>query len=297
MTTRRTFLKQAGIISAALAIPAIPYAAPKARFKLGLQLYTIREALEKDLHSTLKQVAGFGYQEVETYGFNYGNNKYYWGLEPKQAKQLLDDCNLTTSAGHYDLDKFFGVKQNEELTRYVDQCIEGALVMKQNYIVWPWLAPEYRNADDFKRLSATLNTIGEQIKKGGLQLAYHNHDFEFIEQNGQIGYHTILNETDPKLVKLEMDLYWVSHSSKLKPSDWFKKQPGRFPIVHIKDMDKSDRELHTTVGDGTIAFKSILNDYKIAGVEHLFVEQGNNYIPDAMSCIQRSASYVKNHLL
>jgi sugar phosphate isomerase/epimerase len=127
--------------------------------------------------------------------------------------------------------------------------------MKQDYIVWPWLAPEYRNMDEFKRLAATLNTIGEQIKKGGLKLAYHNHDFEFIDHDGQIGYNTILNETDPDLVKLEMDLYWASHSSPLTPLEWFKKQPGRFAIMHIKDMDKKDRELHTTVGDGTSTLK------------------------------------------
>jgi sugar phosphate isomerase/epimerase len=296
MSTRRTFLKQSGIISAAMAIPAIPFAAPKVKFKVGLQLYTIREAMEKDLRGTLTSVAGYGYQEVETYGFNYGNNKYYWGLEPKQARQLMDDCNLTTPAGHYDLDKFFAKDKKDALTKYVDQCIEGATIMKQDYIVWPWLAPEYRNMDEFKRLASTLNTIGEQIKKGGLKLAYHNHDFEFIDHEGKIGYNTILDETDPALVKLEMDLYWTSHSSPVAPLEWFKKEPGRFAILHIKDMDKTDRELHTTVGDGTIDFKTILKDHQLAGAKHLFVEQGNNYIPDAMSNVKRSAAYVKNNL-
>jgi sugar phosphate isomerase/epimerase len=297
LNSRRKFLHQAGLVSAAMAVPSLIFANAKPKFKLGLQLYTIREAMEKDLRGTLTRVSGFGYQEVETYGFNFGNNKYYWGLEPKQAKQLLNDCNLTTSAGHYDLDKFFGKDQAGALKKYVDECIAGAHVLNQTYIVWPWLAPEYRNMDEFKRLSATLNKIGEQIKKGGLQLAYHNHDFEFIDHDGKIGYDLILKETDPNFVKMELDLYWLSHSSALKPLDWFKKQPGRFAIWHIKDMDKTDRELHTTVGDGVIDFKSIIKDYKIAGVQHMFVEQGNNYIPDAMSCVQRSAGYVKNNLL
>jgi sugar phosphate isomerase/epimerase len=146
-------------------------------------------------------------------------------------------------------------------------------------------------------LAATLNTIGEQIKKANLQLLYHNHDFEFIDHNGQIGYDVILNETDANYVKLEMDLYWLTHSSALKPLDWFKKYPGRFVTWHLKDMDKQNRELHTTMGEGAIDFATILKDYKLAGVKHLFVEQGNNYIPDAMTCVQRSAGYVKNKLL
>lgn len=298
ISSRRDFVKQAGLLAVALALPELSLAGTRSKFKLGLQLYTIREAMEKDLRAALKQVSGFGYQEVETYGFNYGNNKYYWGLKPAQAKQLLDDCQLSTSAGHYDLDKFFAKDQDPvALYKYVDQCIEGAHVLNQDYIVWPWLAPEYRTIDEFKRLSLTLNTIGEQISHAGLHLAYHNHDFEFIDYNGETGYEVILKETDPKLVKMEMDLYWLNHSSVLKPLDWFKKQPGRFVIWHIKDMDKKNRELHVPVGDGQIDYPQILKDYQLAGVEHLFVEQGNNYLPDAMTCIQRSADYMKNVLL
>jgi len=298
MNSRRDFLKQASLISMALTMPDLTYAYAKPEFKLGLQLYSVREAMEKSLKSTLKQISGFGYQEVETYGFNYGNNKYYWGLPPVQAKQLLDDCNLTTPAGHYDLDKFFGKNQQPDaMKRYVDQCIEAAQILKQSYIVWPWLAPEYRTMDEFKRLSATLNTIGEQIKTGGLQLAYHNHEFEFIDHNGEIGYDTILKETDQDLVKLELDLYWLSHSSPLKPIEWFKKQPERFPLWHIKDMSKTDRELHVPVGDGQIDYKTIIKDYKIAGMKHLFVEQGNNYVPDALTNMKKSAYYMKNELL
>lgn len=298
MHSRRDFLKQAGLLSMALTLPEVSFAFSKPKFKLGLQLYSIREAMEKDLKGTLKQVSSFGYQEVETYGFNYGNNKYYWGLEPGQAKQLLDDCKLVSPAGHYDLDKFFGKEtRSSDMQRYVDQCIEGAHVLKQSYIVWPWLAPEFRTIDGFKRLSGTLNVIGEQIKKGGLKLAYHNHDFEFEDHNGQIGYDIILKETDPELVKMEVDLYWMSHTSTLKPVEWFKQYPGRFPLWHIKDMDRKNRELHVPVGDGVIDYKSILKDVQLAGAQHMFVEQGNNYVPDAMTCMKKSALYMKNTLL
>ena len=288
---RRTFLKQTGLMTSfALVHPSVLF---KEKFKLGLQLYTIREAIATDVRKALKQISGFGYEEVETYGFNKG----YWGMESKVAKQLLDDNNLTTSAGHYDLGKFLLHNATpDDMKRYVDECIKGAHTLKQQYIVWPWLHPQLRTIEKFKLVAETLNRIGEQIKKGGLQLAYHNHDFEFTKHNGEIGYDIILNETDASLVKLEMDLYWVTNASKLKPHDWFVKQPGRYVSWHIKDMAKNDRDLHTTVGDGTIDFSSILSDAKLAGVKHMFVEQGNNYVPDDISCVQRSAKYVKNIL-
>jgi sugar phosphate isomerase/epimerase len=291
MTTRREFIKQTGILSSAMLIA--PAALFKPKYKLGLQLYTVNQEMAKDVKATLKTVASLGYKEVETYGFN----KLYSGFEPKVYKQILDDNNLTTPAGHYELNKFMIGKTDDDLKKYVDECIIGAHILKQDYIVWPWLDLQSRTIDKFKLVAAKLNVIGEQIKKAGLQLAYHNHDFEFIKHNGEIGYDIILNETDASLVKMEMDLYWTSHSSALSPNDWFKKQPGRFVILHLKDMDKKDRELHTVVGEGTIDFKSILKDAELAGVKHVFVEQGNNYVPNAFDCIARSAAYTKKHLL
>ena len=104
MTTRRTFLQQTGLLTSAILLNP-PFLFNR-KYKLGLQLYTIRDAMAKDVRNTLRQVASFGYEEVETYGFNYGSNKNYWGYAPKVARQILDDCNLVSSAGHYDLDKF-----------------------------------------------------------------------------------------------------------------------------------------------------------------------------------------------
>lgn len=298
LQSRRHFLQQAGpLFTSVLMFPSPLQRSASNKFKLGLQLFTIREAMAKDLRATFQRIVEFGYQEVETYGFNYGNNKYYWGLEPKQASQLLTDCGLTTSSGHYDLDKFFGKNQQDELKRYTDQCIAGATALKQSYIVWPIIAPQYRTMEEMKRLAATLNTTGEQIKRGGLQLAYHNYGWDFMEQGGVIPYDIILKETDPALVKMELDLYWFSFGSRMKPLDWFKKQPGRFVIWHIKDMNKQNRELHEVVGDGQIDFKPIFRDAQLSGVKHMFVEQGNNYVPDAMSCVQRSAEYMKRSLL
>ncbi len=290
MPTRRTFLKQAGLLTSFAYIN--PSSLFEVKYKLGLQLYSIRDAIAKDVRATMNQIAGFGYEEVETYGFNKG----YWGLDAKTAKKVLDDNNITTASGHYDFDKFLLNNATEDdLKRYVDEIIEGAHVLKQQYIVWPWLDPSLRSIDKFKLVAATLNKIGEQIQKAGLQLAYHNHDFEFTEHNGETGYDIILNETDASLVKLEMDIYWVVYASKFKPHEWFKKQPGRFVLWHIKDMDKVTRD-YEVMGEGSIDFTSIMPDTKLSGVKHMYVEQGSNFKPDSMSCVKRSARYVKDVL-
>jgi sugar phosphate isomerase/epimerase len=292
MTDRRTFIKQAGLLATTTLVA--PSFLLKKKYKLGLQLYSIRGPLARDLKGTLKQVAAFGYEEVEIYGFS--DSKYY-GLEPSAFKSLLDDNNITTSSGHYDLNKFMLHGSTDgQMFKYVDECIEGAHTLKQKYIVWPWLDPDSRTIDKFKIVADKLNRIGERLKPANLKVAYHNHDFEFIEHNGQIGYDVILKETDPSLVKLQADLYWLSNASKLKPHDYFVQYPGRYPMWHLKDMSKQDRNLHEIMGEGVIDFKSILKDADVSGVEHMFVEQGNNYHPDPLDNVGKSALYVKNVL-
>jgi sugar phosphate isomerase/epimerase len=292
MTNRRTFIKQAGLLASTTLIS--PSFLLKSKYKLGLQLYSIREAMASDLKGTLQKVSSFGYEEVEIYGFT---GTSYYGLTPKIFRQLLDDNNLTTSSGHYDLNQFMQPGTEDALKKYIDQCIEGAHALNQKYIVWPWLGEESRSLDKFKVLAEKLNIIGEQVQKAKLQVAYHNHDFEFADHDGKIGYDIILKETDPSLVKIQMDLYWITRAAKLTPHDYFTQYPGRFVSWHIKDMNKSNNNLHEIVGDGSIDFKSILSDAKLAGLQHVFVEQGNNYGGDAMKCVAKSAVYTKNVLL
>ncbi len=290
MIDRRTFMQQAGAFaSAALVLPA---SQPR-RYKLGLQLFTLRAALARDVEGTLKRVAGMGYEELETYGFDPQVIGYY-GLPVKAFAQVLKDNNLTTPSGHYDLNRF--VSNVDDLKRYVDRCIEGAHALGQAYITWPFVDEGFRTIDNFKVVADRLNVIGEPIKKAGLQLAYHNHDFEFVEQNGQIGYDIILKETDPALVKLQMDLYWVAHGSKLTPHEWFTRQPGRYVMWHVKDMHKTSRD-YTEVGNGTIDFTRIWPDASLAGMKHFFVEQGGNFTHDPLRSVADSAEYVKRVLL
>lgn len=234
-----------------------------------------------------------GYEDLETYGYDPGQNKYY-GLNAADFKKVLEDNNLTTSSGHYDLFLYLD-KPIEDLKKYVDQCIIGAHALNQKYITWPWLDPQSRTIDKFKLVAERLNIIGEQIKKANLGLAYHNHDYEFTDQDGQTGYDIIMKETDPSLVKLQIDLFWAAHSSKRSPHELFQLQPGRFVMWHIKDMDNEKK--YTELGNGTIDFPKIMPDIDLAGMQYYFVEQGDYFKTSPFQSITDSAAYVKKNLM
>ena len=144
-------------------------------------------------------------------------------------------------------------------------------------------------------LAGKLNAIGERINKAGLGFAYHHHDFEFVDYNGENGYNIIMRETDPALVKLQMDLYWIMHSSKLSPVELFNKQPGRFVMWHIKDMDKISRD-YSELGNGSIDFTVILPEASRAGLQYYYIEQGGNFAKDPLQSITDSAAYFKKNL-
>ncbi len=288
MISRRRFIEQAGAcVSAALVFPQ-----PR-RYKLGLQLYTVRAPMRQDVDGTLKRIAGIGYEEVETYGFDPEGLRYY-GLDAKAFATRLTDLNLATPSGHYDLNRYVNTGI-DELKRYMDRCIQGARALRQSYITWPLIDPDSRTIDKFKVLAERLNIAGEQARSAKLQLAYHNHDFEFVDHNGTRGYDIILRETDPALVKLQMDLYWVARASQT-PHDLFTRAPGRFVMWHVKDVHPVTRD-YTEVGNGTIDFTKIWPDAELAGLQHFFVEQGGNFTHDPIRSITDSAEYVRRVLL
>lgn len=292
MISRRTFLHRSGMaLSSAYALQG---GRPRPRLKLGLQLYTMRAAMARDVDDTLKRIAAMGYEEVETYGFDPAGIGYY-GMPAKAFAERLRAHKLAAISGHYDLNRFVSTSV-EDLTRYVDRCIEGARVLGQTYITWPLLDQDSRTIEKFKVVAERLNIIGAQAKKAGLQVAYHNHDFEFVDQGGQIGYDVILKNTDPALVKLQMDLYWIARGTKVTPNEWFKRAPGRFVMWHVKDVHKVSGD-YTEVGNGTIDFTKIWPDAQLAGLKHFFVEQGGNFTHDPFRSVSDSAEYVKRVLL
>lgn len=289
MNSRRTFLKQAGIAAAgALIIPSYACSAPNKI--IGLQLYSLRLQLPKDVKGTIEKVAQAGYKEVETYGYSVKDK--FWGLDPKSFKSLLKDNGLTAPSGHYGMDKFITDGNQDELKSY----IEAAKIIDSEFITVPYLGDALRKTpDDYKKVAARLNEAATLCKASGLKLAYHNHNFEFEKHGDVTGYEIMLKETDPKLVQFELDLYWVVRSGN-DPAKLFAEHPGRFPMWHVKDMDKANNTINTEVGSGTINFKDIYSHAKEAGLKHFIVEQ-ENFSLDPYVSIKQSADYIKKNII
>jgi sugar phosphate isomerase/epimerase len=292
MTTRRTFVQQTAAAVAGAFLPMSLSA--QARYEIGLQLYTIRDAMRRDVDATLTRVAELGYREVETYGFDPQSIGYY-NLPAREFARRLAARGLTTPSGHYDLNRF-ATASDTDLYGYVDRCIEGAKLVGHRYVTWPFLDEPLRPIETFARIVGRFNGIGERLAKAGLQFAYHNHGFEFTAQNGRVPYEIVLRETDPKLVKLQVDLYWLSRDSDKPPRYWFERAPGRYELWHVKDMHKVSRD-YTELGNGTIDYTKIWPDAAFSGMKHFFVEQGSNFARDSMQSIADGAAYVKRHLL
>lgn len=291
-------------------------AAPKVR-EIGLQLYTLRDALSKDARSTIEKVAGIGYNHVETfYGYKPGEAASYWGLSVQELKTLLDDLGLKTYSGHYQLNDFLTVGNGDDTALKAQLEIASALGQKHLVVpVPPFTLVDKLSSADFEFMAAQLNKAGELSKASGIQMGYHNHFWEFRKlDNGQRGYDILLKNTDPALVSFEMDLFWIEKSG-VKPSAYFKSNPGRFPMWHVKDMDKAltapitGGELdkspsmdilksigYTEVGTGAINFKDIFKAQKEAGLKYIFVEQDVIKI-DPFVSVKDSYNYVKQQLV
>lgn len=290
---RRHFLQQSSILGAGLTL-GLPHLAftKSPKFKLGLQLFTVRDAMAEDPIGTLKQLKAMGYEDFETYGYDPKTESIY-GFAVAEFKALLDELGLTTTSGHYGFSDYFNAS-DEELRWFVAQCIKAAKALESPYITWPWIHPDYRNAKDFKRLATLLNTIGKQVAEAGLGFAYHNHGYEFDDWGGTTGFEIILAETNPDWVKLQMDMYWAVHSG-TTPKALVAAQPGRYVMWHIKDMDKITRD-YTELGNGSIDYVSMLPDPVAAGLEYYYIEQGGNFAENSMQSVATSITYFKKHL-
>jgi sugar phosphate isomerase/epimerase len=291
MSQRRTFLKQASLgAAAATLLPQMTFAATR-KHALGLQLYSLRETLPDDVKGTLEHVAKVGFKEVETYGYELKNG--FWGTDIQQFNQILKANGMTTPSGHYSVDPFLAADGTEDDFL---PWLDTAHKLNQKYFVIPYLGDSLRGSiDDYKRLAEKFNVAGKLCKDAGLKLGYHNHDFEFTDYNGQNGYETLLAETDKNLVDFEMDIYWVARSG-IDPIALFNKYPGRFPLWHVKDMNKADNDLNTEIGAGSIDYVAIFDDMKKAGTKHLIIEQ-ENFDMNPYKSLTQSVNYIEKDLL
>jgi len=290
MISRRNFLIHTGIATTAVLL-APSFAFGSKNRKLGLQLYTLRADLPKDVKGIIEKVAKAGYTEVETYGFT--SKSGFWGLNPKDFKNLLDNNGLNSPSGHFSLGSYLTDGNTDELKA----TIEAANLLKSEYVTIPWLDSKIRkNADDYKKIAQLINEAGKMCNSAGLKMAYHNHNFEFEKQGDTTGYEILLKETDKKLIDFELDLYWAVRSGN-DPIKLFKEHPGRFTMWHVKDMDKTKVEWNTEIGKGSIDFKPIFAEAKLAGLKHFFVEQETNYIPNPIESIKSSSNFIKANLI
>lgn len=288
MTNRRTFIQQAALIGAGmLANPADLLSKP--RKKVGLQLYTLRNLISKDVRGVIAKIADIGFKEVETYGFSPAGG--FWGLKPKEFKSLMKSHGIKSPSGHYNFEPYLGANNMDSLKAN----IEAAQELDQKYLTVPYLSePLRKNLDSYKSLAGKLNEAAVQARQAGLQLVYHNHDFEFIRFNGTTGFDILLRETDPQDLKFELDIYWAVKAGK-DPVALFEQNPGRYVMWHVKDMDKADKS-YTEVGSGSINYSQIFAKYKQSGMKHYFVEQDVIKI-DPYESITRSFQHLKSSIL
>jgi len=263
------------------------------KYKIGLQLFSVRDAMADDPKGTLIALKAMGYEDFETYGFNVETEMIY-GYPVEEFKAILDELGLTTTSGHYG---FAGLMEAspEEVKAYVEKCIVAAKTLESSYLTWPFVLEEYRNPEGFERLSILLNQIGQQVTEAGLGFAYHNHGYEFQDWEGTTGFDIILENTNPDWVKLQLDMYWAVHSGKT-PKELVAAQPGRYVMWHIKDMDIESRD-YTEMGQGSIDYTTMLPEPKSSGLQYYYIEQGGNFAVSAMESAKTSIDYVKEKLI
>jgi sugar phosphate isomerase/epimerase len=292
MSTRRTFIKQTSLATTGLFLMKGSWL--KADPLIGLQLYTVRSEIIKDVEGTIAKVAGIGYNSVELFGYAKG---MFFGKTPAEFLAILKKNNLKTPSGHYSIDSYLTKDDEDDLKKTIAVAAE----MGHEFFVIPFLTDNMRTSlDDYKKLAVKFNRVGVLAKSAGLKLAYHNHDFEFKDWGGgKTGYDVLLKETDPSLVNFEMDIYWVVRAGQ-DPIKIIKENPGRIKMWHMKDMASKQPPSYTTdgpqffapVGTGIINFKEIFKYKKESGMKYFFVEQDQTTLP-VYEAISKSFGYVK----
>ncbi|HTH56099.1 MAG TPA: TIM barrel protein [Cyclobacteriaceae bacterium] len=311
---RRHFINSSALIASTFLIDLDAFAAPLLK-NIGIQLFSLPKLLEKDFKMGIQLLAKMGYREIEMYGpFPFStklamerwvsigpalgfNGSGYFGQSAEAVKAIFAEAKISVPSIHTDFDT---------LQKNMEQLGEASQRIGFKYVVLPAIPPENRKTlDDYKKTIDTFNKIGEQAKKVGLRFAYHNHGYGMQEVEGKIPLQMIIENTDPKLVALEMDLFWHIAGGG-DPVEYFKKYPGRYKMMHVKNMKKKVKfstdggdskewiELFpfmTTTGDGVLDLKSIIAAAQKSGMDHFFVEQ--DVVADPEINLKKSIDYLK----
>ena len=278
---RREFIQKSALaVSAAALLPSLGFAASNK--KIGLQSWSVRDVIFKDVSGVLKQIAGFGYNEIEA--FSYADGKLF-DQPVADVKKMVSDLGMTMPSGHYGIGSF----PNWE------KAVNDAKVLGHENMIIAYLAEEERKSiDNYKRICEQINKQGEVCKKYGMTIGYHNHDFEFATVDNQIPYYVMLKELDPKLVSMELDLFWAIYANQ-DPLKLINDNKGRFTQWHVKDMSKEDRKKNADVGTGSIDFKPIFAKAKESGMKHFYVEY-DNFPGSSIDSVKTSAANIRSLL-
>ncbi len=281
---RREFMKfgsnlAAGFALAPIACKLMPKETEGDKLKaFGIQLWTVKIALNKDPQGVLKQLSADGYKQIESFE---GSKGMFWGMSNTDFKKYMDDLGMTIISSHCDINKDFEKKANE------------AAGIGMKYLLSPYIAVQ-KTVDDYKRIADQFNKSGEICKKAGIRFGYHNHDHDFNVVDGQPAMDIYLRNTNPSTVDFEMDIYWVVTAGQ-DPEAWMKKYKNRFRLCHIKDRIKNttQKDASCILGEGSINFPKILKTAKHNGIQYYIVEQERYDNTTEMDCARADAAYLK----
>ncbi len=249
---------------------------------VGLQLYSVRDAMKNDVKGTVAKVGAMGYSFVETAGFSDGK---FYGMEPLEFKKLCEDNGLEFLGSH--TGQNLPTAENWDTTMaWWDMCIEAHKAAGVKWIVQPWMSKEgYESLDGLKKYIEYFNAVGQKCKDNGIVFGYHNHDKEFTTVfDGKPVYDYMLELTDPDKVMFELDLYWITQGGK-QPVAYFDKYPNRFMLWHIKD--------HKELGaSGDMDFNAIFDNSKNSGMQYGIIEV-EEYDFDPIVSVEKSLEFLQ----
>lgn len=277
---RRKFIK-ATVAGATAAMILPSFACTVKEEKTGLILYTVRNEMAKDPEGTLDKITEIGYNWLEAAG--YADGKFH-GHKPAEFRKMIESRGMKLISSHNGLNP-----------GNLDEVIGSAVEAGLQYIVIPSLPFNMLGTSDgLKQAADFMNTAGEKCRENGIKLGFHNHWAEFEPVEGQIPYEVFLSNTDPDLVTFEMDLAWITRSGS-DPVDYFRRFPGRFELLHVKDLSESKED--ATLGEGTIDFRPIFEEVATAGMKYFFVEQDNCKTHTPLESIEISRNYLLQNIL
>ena len=317
MTNRKKFLQQSATFAlTSLVLPRISkvesFFERKTKWPVGLQLYTLGNLMTTDPKGTLQKLMAIGYKELESAGSQKGN---FYGYTPKEFAAMVKEAGMQWRSAHvggapFTIEQIMKMAKTAEDSARIQKMAEQfknmpkMLNLKENYQQLADSAAEggltylvcssipVSALDEIKTAVDVFSKTGEACKKNGVQFAYHNHTTEFDEVEGHRPFDYILANTDKELVKMELDLAWAT-KAKQDPVELFKLHPGRFPLWHVKDLDKNTMN-PAEVGTGVVDFKRIFDNAKESGMKYFFVEQ--DQAPQPLQNVTNSFNYLNKIL-